>query len=491
MNLGNKVRSGVKWLLVGNTGNHILRFMFGVVLARLLVPADFGMIVTIQIFTGFVGMLAAGGMGQALIRAKEANENDFNAVFTLQLAIGILVYLGFFLSAPWIAEYFGDPLYEPLLQVSAISFLMRPFGFMRISWLNREMAFKKRAVVEVSVGLVTGVSSILMALAGMGVWSLTLSGLVAGLFRNILLIYLTPLMLHLNFDLSIMRRHGSYGFKITANDFISYLKRETANLIISKSAGPAFLGIFNKGDSLSRLPNRLLVPPVGQTVFRAMSKVQDDLDQSKYMFYKVITLLMVYTTPLYVGLWWVAEPFIGVVYGENWLPAAGPLEILVMVGICRNIGIPCGVLLAAQDRLVQELYAQIIGLVFLIIACFIGLEWGLEGVAWGVLASHIFGAVYFYILAYHTIPTKIADLIGALVPGLLLNSILFVALAITHWMLGDIRTTAPALYLLVMVVSGAAVYLPAFLFLPIPSLKSEADRWRQKINGVLSRVSKA
>jgi O-antigen/teichoic acid export membrane protein len=100
MSLGESIRSGVKWLAFGKIGGRLFEFAFGVALARLLVPADFGMIATIAIFTGFVGMFVAGGMGQSLIRAKHADLNDFTAVFTLQLATGIVVYLVFFVCAP-------------------------------------------------------------------------------------------------------------------------------------------------------------------------------------------------------------------------------------------------------------------------------------------------------------------------------------------------------------------------------------------------------
>ena len=349
MSLGLSIRTGVKWLIIGNTGSRILDFAFGVILARLLVPADFGMIVTVQVFTGFVGMLTSGGMGQALVRAKEVDDNDFHAVFTLQLMLGLLIYLGFYLAAPWFATFFENPLYEDLLQVSALSFLMRPFAYMHGSWLNREMDFKRRSIIGIISGVATGIFSVLMAWAGMGVWSLVLSGLAGALLRNILLARVTALRLRLNFDLAIMRRHGAYGSKIVANDIMGHLKNEGLKLILSKLAGPAFLGLFNKADSLHRLPYWMLAQPVAQPVFRAMSKVQDDLDQTKYMFYRVITLLMVYILPFYIGIWWVAEPFIGVVYGEQWLPAAEPLRILALAGFFYIIARPCGVLLDGAE----------------------------------------------------------------------------------------------------------------------------------------------
>jgi O-antigen/teichoic acid export membrane protein len=481
MNLGQQIRKGAKWLAIGNIGGRVLQFAFGIVLARLLMPADFGMIVTVAVFTGFVGMVTTGGMGQALIRAKEVNEDDFNAVFTLQLVIGALTYSGFFFAAPWFAEYFEDPTYTGLMRVSALFFLIRPFTYMRVSWLNREMQFKKRSVVGIITGIISGVASISMAFAGMGVWSLALSGVADFLVRNFLLSRITPLKLRLSFNLQTMRRHSSYGSKVVANDFLAHVRRESIKLLLSKLAGASFLGLFNKADSLHVLPFQMIGQPVAQPLFRAMSSVQDDLDKTKYMFHRVITLFGVYVLPLYVGLWWIAEPFIGVVYGEKWLPAAEPLRILAMASLLYIVMRPCGVVLLAQNRLLQEMIAQVFILIFTLGACLIGLNWGLVGVAWGFLASQVFSTILLYMLVYRTLPIRIRDLLNALTPGVLLNSLLFLALVVTHFVSGDLLETGPALYLFLMAFVGGAVYLTAFLFLPIPALATETERLRQKI----------
>ena len=491
MSLGESIRTGTKWLLVGKFGNRFMEFAFGVILARLLVPADFGMIVTIQVFTGFVGMLTSGGMGQSLIRAKTADDNDFTAVFTLQLTLGVLVYAFFFTVAPWIAEYFENPLYADLIRVSTVVFLLRPFAMMRVSWLNRAMDFKNRSLVEIASGLITSVASVAMAFAGLGVWSLTLSGLIGAVAKNVMLARVTSLKLRLNPDIAVIRKHASFGFLITANDFVTYLRTESKHLIISKLAGPAFLGLFNKAESMSRLPNQLMVPATMEPVFRAMSKVQDDLDQSKYMFYRVISLLMVYTLPLYIMLWWVAEPFITVVYGEKWTAAGAPMSILAIAGIFLNVIYPCGVVLAAQNRLKQELLAQTINLPIIIAACYYGLEWGLEGVAWGIVFSHALLAVHFYWLTYHTLPTRLSDLLKAVGPGVMLGTLLFALLALVHAWIGDLKADAPFLYLLAMSLIGGVGYTAAFLLIPFPSLQSEAARWRQKLLGGAKGVVKA
>ena len=488
--LGDSIRSGTKWLFAGNIAGQALQFVFGVVLARLLVPADFGMIVTIRVFTGFAGMVMSGGMGQSLIRAKEADENDFNAVFTMQLAVSILVYLTFYFTAPMIAAFFDNSLYTELVRISTLVFLLRPFSLMYNAWLSREMNFKTRSMVGLLTGGVTGISGIAMAWFGLGVWSLILSGLIGALFSNLLLGRILPIRLKIKPDLASLRKHSAYGFKVVLNNFLGYLTKESKNLVLSKVAGPAFLGLFNKGESLSRMPNQMIMPSTMQPVFRAMSKVQDDLDQTKYMLYRAITLLTTYTLPFYIGAWWVAEPFIGSVYGAKWLPSADAMRILVLSGLFFNITYPCGVVLDAQNKLKQELVVQIIQLAIVISACIIGLEWGLRGVAWGILFGNIFGAFATYYLVYRTLHTQVRELISALTPGLILGSLFFIVLAVTHFALGETITSAPMLYLTGMTASGASFYATAFLLIPIPALRTEAARWRGQLHNIAKTIRK-
>jgi teichuronic acid exporter len=488
MNLGDSIRSGIKWLLLGSTGGQVLQFAFGIVLARLLVPADFGMIVTIQIFTGFVAMFASGGMGQSLIRAKEVTEDDFSAVFVLQLAIGILVYCAFFFAAPWIARYLENPLYSDLLKVSALNFILRPLSFVRVAWLNREMKFKERTTIDLISSVFTGVASMAMAAMGLGVWSLIWGGIAGTLITIVMLAYVTPVRLRLRYKAEIARRHSGFGMKITANDFLDYVRDEAVNLMLSKIAGPAFLGLFNKAASLARMPGRMLVPPTAQTVFRALSKVQDNPDSTKYIFYRTITLLCVYLLPCLVGLWWIAEPFVEVVYGQQWMPAALPMSILLIGASFRIINNPCGILLAAQNRLNQELVGQVIGVVFTLIACVIGLQWGMVGVAWAIVASNVFYAAYNFAIAYRTIRTTVADLGRAISPPLALNVALFGVLATVHGLAVDLRSTRPALYLCTMVAVGFLAYAGMFLLVPLAGLQTEAARWRQAAHRAISTV---
>ena len=188
---------------------------------------------------------------------------------------------------------------------------------------------------------------------------------------------------------------------------------------------------------------------------------------------------------------WVAEPFVGFVYGEQWLPAAEPLEILAIAGFFYVISRPCGILLMAQNRLLQEMVAQTILLIFAVSAVIIGLNWGLAGVSWGILATQVFQTIYYYVLVYNTIPTRLSDLLKAVAPGLALNSILYLVLIIIDSLAHEFKMTNPGFYLLVMAIPGLMAYAAAFFLIPIPSLKTEVALWREKINGGLAFVYKS
>ena len=484
MSLSQSIRSSSKWLVSSNIVSQMLQFGFGIALARLLVPADFGMIVTIQIFTGFVSLVASGGMGQSLIRSKEASEADFQVIFSLQLGIGVLIYAVLFMIAPWFSEWFGNNLYKDLLRISALSFVMRPFLNIHNLWLQREMRFKEASMIGLAVNLISGAASISMAVSGFGVWSLVLGGLLASIISFFLVFRMTPMHSRLRFDQEIAKKHSSFGFKIILNDLVSYMRKQTSNFIITKMAGAGMVGLFNKGDSLAKLPFEMISGPIYQPVFRAMSIEQDNPDKIKYLFFRMTSLLLLYTLPIYIGLWWLAEPFIIVVYGEHWAEAAIPLQILAPLGLLYCVGHPCGAVLAATNRLGREAVIQAITWAIVGLGCYVSLDqgWGLAGVAYTIVFSQIYSTTHFYLLANQCYRAKFNELVAAVAPALLLNIILVaVLIGLDAILPTGMSEHSQKAYLLICASAGGLAYVTAFLFLPLPSLATEAMRWKKLI----------
>lgn len=481
MSLGQSIRNGVAWLAIGNTGSHVLTFLFGIVLARLLAPADFGTLITIQVFTGLAGFVAGGGMGQALIRSKTVSPQDYDIVFTLQLIIGCLIYAGFFLAAPWFARWYHNPLYTDLLRVSALSFIFRPFVNLPASLLHREMRYKAQTGVRIASLIATSVVSIGLAYAGRGVWSLIFGGIAGAVTNMLLLIPLAGWRPHLSLDIRRGRDIARYGMLVSVTDVLVYLRKQVSAFILSRTLGPASVGLYNKGESLARMPNAFIAGSVYQVLFRAMAAEQDNLDKCRYLFFRSIALVAVYATPLYIGFLWLAEPLVRGVYGEKWVESAAPLFILALAWPFWLMDNLSGAVLAAQNWLDREVLAQSSTLVVTALAVLIGLSYGVEGVAYAIVASSGFSALYIHWLAIRCLKADWSLYVRAWVPAAILNGILACLMfALEHTLPNSIRNNDLA-YIFIMGTVGGLVYTVCFLYLPIASLRTEQQRWKIKL----------
>ncbi|MDD5580257.1 MAG: lipopolysaccharide biosynthesis protein [Methylobacter sp.] len=481
MQLGTSIRRGTLWLFTGSISQRGLDFFFGIILARLLLPSDFGLLVTTQVFTGVASFIAGGGMGQALIQSKEVTPRHFHVVFTLQLLICSLIYATFFFIAPWIAIWFDAPIYTDLLRISAVNFLIRPFGNISSSKLNREMRFKSISIIGLTGLIISSSSSVFFAWHHFGVWSLIYGGLIGSSISAISLILHSRYYPRIAFNKDIAKQVGVYGFKITLNDVIDYLKQESPNFIISKYLGSYLVGLFNKGASLSNIPGQIIIGSAYQTVFRALSAVQDNLDQSKYIYLRTITLMSVYSFPFYIGLFWLSEPFVVTVYGEKWRLAAVSLQIFSIAQLWNCQTAIAGAVMAARNLLGIEIKLQIVGLVMTIIGCWYGIQKNdLGAISLGLIPSSVFMFITQSFFALRAVKASFKDLLIALKPAILMNGSLAAWLGLADYLLksqGVIYSLK--MYLITLSIGGALFYIILFLYWPIESLEKEAARWKK------------
>ncbi|MHB1246464.1 MAG: lipopolysaccharide biosynthesis protein [Sulfuriferula sp.] len=481
MSAGQSIRNSTKWVFFGGIGNQALGFIFGVILARLLVPADFGALVTIQIFTGLVGYIAGGGMGQALVQARTASNEDYQMVFTLQLIIGIAIYASFFMLSPFIAHWFGNPLYSSLLKLSALSFVLRPFVNVPNSKLFREMRFKENTFISLFTLLVSSLTSITLAWHGYGVWSLVWGGLAGSIAGMFIVIPVSGWKPGLRLNGPRARELARYGFTASSNDLVVYLRGQTSNFILSHQLGTSAVGLFNKADSLSQMPNGMISGAVYHPVFRALSKEQDNLDKSRYLYFRALSLVVLYSLPFYIGLWWLADPFILVVYGAKWQASAQPLGILALGGLFFAIENQSGAVAAAQNKLGIELRIQLVSWALMALAVYSGLHFGLPGVAWGLLCVYAFNAAAMAWLAQRSLKARWVMLLNTLKPALILNTLMFTSLLLLDFFIHALRYSKPLVYLLSMAATGSVLYVLLFLFMPLSGLQAEQETWKRKI----------
>jgi len=482
MNLGDSIRHGTKWLFTGSVGGQLLQFAFGVALARLLVPGDFGLLVTVQIFTGFVGMIASGGMGEALVQAKEIREKDLQSVFTVQLVMGVVIFSVFFLIAPAFANWFENPLYEPLVRVSALTFLIRPFSTQPGIRLRRAMRFKEIAIVSFIAVVASGIISVALAATGHGVWSLVLGGLFSALLSTVLFWFRAPWRPTLCLARESIRSLGGYGTKNVLNELLVYFRNQSYNFVITKISGAALVGLYNKADSLAAMPVKMLGGAAYQTVFRALSQAQDNIDQSRYLYLRTLILLSLYTLPVYLALAWIAEPLIVGVFGSHWRETAAPLAILCLAAPFRCLEISSGAVAGARNRLGRESVLQLQAVILAWSGAAFAIRYGINGVAWAAVAASAYLGIRLGGLALDSLRYGWKHLFAALAPLVGLCAVEAATLFATHTFLREWQPAMPPLLNAVIVGgAGLAAYATLFLLYPPQLLKSEANRWRKTL----------
>ena len=481
MTPGQSIRRGIAWMFIGNSGKQLLGFLFGIVLARLLAPEDFGAILTIQVFTGLAGFVAGGGMGQALVRAKDATKQDYDIVFTLQLGIGCLIYAGAFFAAPWFAKWYDTPLFADLLRVSALSFIYRPLANLPASMLHRQMRYKEQAVVGITSLMVSNATTILMAWLGYGVWSLIWGGVVGATYSAAVLIPLARWRPGFSLDFRRGRDIARYGIMVSANDIVGYLRNQVSIFILSRALGPASVGLYNKGESLAKMPHSFITGSVYQVLFRSMAAEQDNLHKCRFLFLRSIALVAIYATPFYISLLWLAEPLIRGIYGEKWIEAAGPLMILALAWPFWLLETLSGAVLAARNWLNRELVTQISAIILTALAVLIGLAYGIRGVAWAIFSVSIYSAFYMLWLALSCLKAHWIDILRALAPAAILNLLLAGSLYLTDAIIPEQIQANVYFYLVTLSVVGVLVYASSFLYLPFTSLATEQQRWKIKL----------
>ena len=487
MSLGNSIRHGAKWVFIGNTGSQVINFALGLILARLLVPAEFGMVATIQIFTSLAGFVAGGGMGQAIVRAKEAGKRDYDLLFTLQFLIGLAIVSFFFAIAPWFGRWYANPMYADLLRVAALSFLVRPFFNVPSNMLHREMRFKAKTAVQLTNLVVYNAIALSLAFLGYGPWSLILAGLFGSISGALQFSWYARWRPGICFDFARAGELMRYGLLATSNNVVNYIQSQVVTFILSRTGDPARVGLFNKATSLAYMPFTMISGAAYEPVFRAIAQSADNPDRVRYLYLQSIRLGCMYTYPVYILLYWLAPEAIRFFYGANWIGSAEPLSILVLAGFFMSIGHPAGALLAAINLLGKELVIQLVNLAILVAGMLVVIPYGLKGAAWVVVFSQLVGMVYITFVACRAIRIRFVDIARAIAPAAVHAIILLASLALLGKLTGSV-IKGDFLTLAVFGTAAVGVIVVSGLYSPFEAMRAES---RKMIGALRDRLALA
>ncbi len=455
---------GLIWKFAERWTAQIVSFVVSIVLARILLPDDYGEVAMILVFINIANVFVSDGFSTALIQKKDADKVDFSTMFYCSIVISIAIYALLFFTAPLIADFYNNEHLAMYLRVFAIKLPIAAVNSIQHAYVSRHMLFKKFFFSTLFGTLVSGVVGIAMAYAGCGTWALIAQYLVNSTIDTIVLFFTIKWRPSLDFSWKSGKKLLSYGWKITAGSLINSVYTELRSLVIGKVYTSSDLAYYNKGKQFPTLFVTNVNAAIGSVTFPMISNYSNDKATMKKMVRRSLTLTAYANFPIMFGLIAVAEPLMSLLLTDKWLPAVPYLRIACLTFMLSPVNTANLQMIKASGKSDLYLKLEIIKKGTGIIVLLITMKFGVMAIA----ISEIFVAVFSNIV--NARPNKklvdygYLEQLKDLVPSFLLAAVMgAAAYSITFLKLNNILT------LVIQVVVGVGVYLLLSLIFKIPS----------------------
>lgn len=375
--LKDKTVKGTIWSGIDNVVQFGVTFVVSIVLARLLSPDDYGLIGIIAIFTTVCNTLINAGFISALIRKKDATEDDYNTVFFVNLFVSIILYLLIFAGSSFIADFFGRSELVALVRVTTIVMIIGALAMVQQTRLTKRIDFKTQTKVTFISSIISGIIGIGMALMGFGVWSLVSQQLSAQAIRTVLLWIYNKWIPRLKFSSKSFHELFGFGWKLMISGLLDSLWKELYQVVVGKFYSPATLGQYTRAKGFSQLFSSNLTSVIQRVTYPVLSNIQDDKERMVAAYRKMIKTTMFVTAISMFFLGAISEPLLYCLIGPKWHEAAVYLPLICITGSTYPLHAINLNMLQVQGRsdlfLGLEVIKKIIGIAPLSVCIFYGI----------------------------------------------------------------------------------------------------------------------
>ena len=336
-NLREKTISGMLWSGIGKFGTLALNFLSNLVLARLLLPSDYGAIGMLHVFIALSSVFVNAGFGSALIQKKNPTHLDYTSVFYWNLAASVIFYAALFFSAPAIARFYNMPELCKILRVQSLGLIVVAFAHVQSNQLQKQLRFRELSMRTIIATIIGTIVSITMALLGYGVWSLVFGNLVSSIASVFLLWWMSSWRPTREFSWQSLRELFNFGGLMALSSLVETLYSNLQSLIIGKWYSAKDLGYYTQARKLEGIPTTALSQIVGSVSFPVFSSLQDDKVRLVSAVRRNIKAVTYLNFPLMVLLIIIARPLITLLYGAKWEPSIPFFQILCIYSMVYTL----------------------------------------------------------------------------------------------------------------------------------------------------------
>lgn len=397
--LKNKTVKGVGWSAADTYLGHGVTFLVGIMLARILSPAEYGLIGIVLIFTTVLNGVVDSGFSVALIRKKDASDEDYNTMFVTNMVMSLLMYGVLWLGAPTIAHFFERPELVSLTRVTGLILILQALSITQVTILTKRIDFKTKTKASLIAAVVSGMVGIAMAFMGFGVWSLVGQKLSNTLLYSVCLWVLNRWWPNFSFSSGSFRYMWGFGWKMMVSGLLDRIWGQLYQVVVGRCYSPATLGQYTRSREYANMFSANFQTIIGRVTYPVLAEVQDNPKRMVSAYRRIIKVTMFVTAVCMISLGAVAEPFIYCLIGPKWHQAATFLPLICISMSMYPLHAINLNMLKVQGRsdifLYLEIIKKIIGIGPLCLGIFVGIYWMLVG-------SIFTGIIAYFLNSYYT-----------------------------------------------------------------------------------------
>lgn len=381
--LKDRALKGVMWSAAERFGNQVMQFFIGLVLARLLMPEDYGLIGMLLVFTSIAQVFVEGGFSSALIRKSEPSEDDYSTVFWFNFSVSIICYCLLFFLAPFIAEFFKEPKLIFLTRVISLNVIINSFGIIQKTILVKNLNFKSQAKINLISILISGLLGIYFAYNGFEVWALVIQNLTRSVLINVIFWFSNKWRPKKTFSISSFRELFKFGSNLMLALLLHSFSEHLYSIIIGKFYNAKSLGFYARANQFQKLPVSSIYGAVGVVCYPVLAKLQNNEQQLKEGYSSMLKLIAFVLFPIMTILGIISEPMIQIILSDKWLPSVPILQALCLVGAIYPLHAINIDILKIKNRADLILKLEVVKQILYISMVIISFRWGIMGLVIG------------------------------------------------------------------------------------------------------------
>jgi teichuronic acid exporter len=440
MSLKQKTISGFIWSFTDNISKSGITFVFGIIMARLLNPSEYGLV---GIVTGIIMIIqpfVESGYGFTLVRKQNCTVNDFNTVFYFNIIISLLLYVLLFFTAGPLSNYFQQPALFLLIRVLGINLIVNAISLIHGVILIKNVDFKLQTKISLISTITSGLIAISLAYFGWGVWSLVWKILMGSLINTLLLWLWNKWRPVWVFSFQSLREMFGFGSRILASSLLDTAYNNVYYLIIGKFFSVSQLGYYTRANQFAYLPSTNFAIVAQRVSFPVLTTLQDDVQKLKTAFQRLIKSQTFITFTIMMGMAAVAKPMVYVIIGPKWLPCVIYLQLLCiayMFSPLHALNLNVFNVLGRSDLYLRlEVFKKMLSIPTIIIGIIFGIKIMIAGIIFNSILAYFINSHFVGKLIGYTTLQQVKDIMPNLILSIAIGVLIFLIGFFTHFSYG-------------------------------------------------------